>query len=447
MLTFDASYAQTHFWTSSRRARRTQNVSICFDVRGPLDASALERALNAIVARHESLRTVLTCTGGRVQQVVLPRADVRLQRRRLCNEEALDDSRCDAVLHTIVAEPFDAERGPLLRAALVERGPHDTVLVLVVCHLVFDRWSAIVFLEELGAAYDASVTGGAPTQRPLRVQYRTFAAEQHQWFQSVEYRVQLAYWESRLTPAPPELRLYRNGHDPLNAGTTASYTTFSFSREATAQMVEAARRHRVTPFILQLAAFMILLNHYAAEEDLCVLSPIACRRRLEWQPLIGFLMNTVLIRARVRKSDCAAEIIRRVRHAALGAYECQEVPFRHVIRLFEPDTLTGVSQIAFHNAPRSALALSGLDVVLHVLPETIARRHLTMSTFEDRSHGAYEWDGDVVYNADLFDAGQIATLVAGFKHVLGRIAETPDASAAAITDALSTLDQAATLTV
>ncbi len=424
------SFAQQRLWLVDRLqpGRAAYNMPSPVRVRGPLDLRALRRALTAVVARHEPLRTRFPLRGGEpVQQVDparparLPVADLGRLGRAAREAEAARLARDEA------RRPFDLAAGPLLRAAVVRLGDADSALLFTTHHIVSDGWSMGIFVRELSALYGAAVEGGEARLPPLPVQYADFAAWQRGWLAGETLERETAYWRGRLSGAPALLELPLDRPRPRVAGDAAAVRAFAAGADVTAGLRALARAEGATLFMTLLAAWQLLLGRYARRDDVVVGTPIAGRNRLETEGLIGFFVNTLVLRADLASDPAFRELLGRVRETTLGAYQHQDLPFEKLVEELGVERSlahTPLFQVMFalQNNPPGELRLGGAVV------EGIAGG--SGSAKFDLSLGLAEADdrilGGLTYRRELWDDGSMGRLLEHFGRVLAEVAARPE---------------------
>jgi amino acid adenylation domain-containing protein len=312
--------------------------SIC-RLRGALDLAALERSLNAIAQRHQTLRSRFLNADGEPILVIDPEPDLPLLVHDLSTlPEGEREQAGERLMRAEVKTPFKLSDGHLVRATILRFGPEDHVLILNIHHIVADEWSFKVLFNELGQLYHSFAEEKPVTLPELRVQYSDYARWQREWLESGDFHEQLDYWKTQLkgNPAPVELPADRVA--PANStAATGSVEIHHFGPALSQALAELARGERVTMFMLLLAAFKTLLFRYTHQEDLVVGSPMAGRNRVETEDLVGFFVNTLPLRTRVQGDMPFTELLTRVREVALGAYSHQDVPFDKIVEALQPD--------------------------------------------------------------------------------------------------------------
>ncbi|MFD8818323.1 amino acid adenylation domain-containing protein, partial [Streptomyces sp. NPDC059627] len=295
-----------------------------------LDVPSLEAALGAIVARHEVLRTRLVVgPDGVGRQVVDPPGPVPLP---VADVSELPDAVAGARL-LITADallPFDMAAGPLIRACLIRLGPAGHILAMTVHHIAFDEWSDRIFRRELAALYDAFRSAEPDPLPPLPVQYADFAVWQRSWLTGEVLDGQLAYWRDRLTGAPV-LELPTDRPHPPVLSTAGSVLPFTVGTATADALRQIARDNGVTLFMTLFTAFVVLLGRYSGQDDIVVGTPAAGRNRAETEDLIGFFVNSLVLRTDLSGDPSFTELLGRVRDTTLAAYDHQDLPFEQLV--------------------------------------------------------------------------------------------------------------------
>ncbi|MFB9688718.1 amino acid adenylation domain-containing protein [Amycolatopsis plumensis] len=389
------------------------NTSAGFRLRGPLSADALARALTALAARHESLRTTFPTVRGRGVQVVGPPPEIRP-----------DVRTADDVERELLAEvqrPFDLARGPLFRATVFELGPDDHLLVLVLHHIVTDGWSMGVLAGELGLLY----SDAAAELPPLPLRYTDFAAWQRDRLAGPELDDRIAYWERQLAGVPA-LELPTDRPRPAVRGTAGATHRFTVPPALTTRLAELGRRRGATLFMTLIAATQVLFARYTGQRDIALGTVTAGRSWDELAGLVGFFVNTVVIRSRLEGDPVFTDFLAGVRSTVLDAMAHDDVPFGRLVELLAPDRDAGRSplvnvMVVLQNAPSARPELAGLAVEELDLPRRSAPFDLTCE-FEPRDGGLR---ATVEYRTDLFDADTIRRLAENLLVLLESIAGDP----------------------
>ncbi len=395
---------------------------------GALDVEALGRALDAVVERHDALRTVFAARGGEPEQVVVEGMRVPLDFEDL---SALPPEEAEAAAERRVREeparPFDLARGPLLRATLLRLAPERHLLLLAMHHVVSDGWSRGVIVREVSEAYAAFAAGAEPRLPEPPVRYADYAAWQRERLRGELLERQLGYWTAKLAGAPPSLELPTDRPRPPVQSFAGGTHRFRVPAPVADALRVLAREEEATLFMVLLAAWKTLLARYAGETDLVVGTPVANRGRAETEGLVGFLANTLALRTDLGGDPAFREALRRVRGTALGAYEHEELPFGVLVAELHPErdlSRPPLCQVMFllDSAPPAPLDLPGVRLVPVEADTGISAFDLTLRLAE--RDGAV--DGALEYAAALWDAPTVARMAAAFRALLEDVAASPD---------------------
>ncbi|MFK3774286.1 amino acid adenylation domain-containing protein [Pseudomonas sp. NPDC089406] len=427
------SYAQQRQWFlwQLEPQAATYNIPLALGLRGALDRAALERALAQVVARHESLRTVFVETPEGVRQQVLAPFAVALPVQVLAGAPGSDgDAATEAFLLAQSGQGFDLARGPLLRAALLERGAHDHVLSLVLHHVVADAWSLQVLLEELARCYAANVQGGDAGLPALAVQYPDYALWQRQWMDNGERERQLAYWSTQLAGAEGVLQLPADRPRPALPSHVGASVDASPGPQLAARLKALASQQGVTLFVLLLAAYQALLQRLSGQQDIRVGVPNANRGRNETERLVGFFVNTQVMRAQVRGDQPFTALLAEVREAALQAQQHQDLPFEQLLETLHTErslSHSALFQVMFNHQREAgggaATASTGLQLRPLTQPVRSSKFDLTLNTLEHEQG----LDATLIYACELFDAASAERIAGQWRRLLQAICDDPQA--------------------
>ena len=321
------SFSQELIWMLDRASPglTAYNMPMARRLTGPLDAAALERALTAIVARHEVLRTRLPAREGEAEQVIDAPAPLALRMVDV-STHAAPEQEAQRIVRERGRAPFDLAAEHMFRCTLVRMAPDDHVLLIETHHIAFDGWSGAVLFEELSALYEAQTA-----LPPLRLQYADFAIWQREQLAGTRLAELMSYWRGQLGGAIEPLVLPTD--HPRNASVTfaGARARTLLSPETLRELKALARRHDATLYMTLLAAYMTVLHRYTGRESLLVGSGSAGRTQVETEPLIGYFANTLIVRGDFSGDPTFAELLDRVRDSALGAYDHQDVPLEKLV--------------------------------------------------------------------------------------------------------------------
>ncbi|AGZ27528.1 AA-adenyl-dom: amino acid adenylation domain protein [Burkholderia pseudomallei NCTC 13179] len=427
-----ASFAQTRLWLHARLLGESAAYHITERLRldGGLDANALRLSCDALIARHEALRTTFAEGAAGVLQTV--HAPMRCPWRFTDLADASAGSReqrAAAIAERDEAEPFDLAHGPLVRAHLIRLDAATHWFVLTTHHIVSDGWSADVMLAELSSFYRSYATGDAVSLAPLPVQYADYALWQRRWLDAGEGERQLAYWRATLDASRDALLLPGAATRPAQRGASGARHAFDISAELARRMRALAQARRATPFAVLLAALATLLARASGETGIRIGVPSANRERGETVGLIGFFVNTLTLAASTPATLAFDALVDATQRGLIDAQSHQDVPFDQVV-----DAL-GVARSASHHPLFQVMAAYGARRVLPSFAEVratelpsgmpYAKFDLALS-FDERDDGGL--DARFVYATDLFDADAIERFAARYVELLAHALDTPGAA-------------------
>jgi amino acid adenylation domain-containing protein len=419
------SFSQQRLWMLDRlhASNPAYNLYTASRLTGALDVAALEHALNEVMRRHEVLRTQFSVVDDVPVQVVLAQCDLILEKVATKQEELAEQIR-HRILH-----PFDLAQAPLLRFSLFQLAPGQHVLLLVIHHIAFDRWSEGILYRELGELYNAAVEGRqAELSEPL-IQYGDYAVWQREWLQGERLTRPLQWWKQQLHDAPAVLELAGDIPRPALQSWRGHSVRLELDAALVEQMKEFSRRRGGTLFMVALSAWQTVLARYSGENDIVVGAPIAGRTRAELEGLIGFFVNTLALRTRVEPEQSFSELFAQVKETTLGAYSHQEVPFEKLVEELQPErslAYTPVFQVmlVLQNTPEEAVRLAGLTTEAIELEGATAKFDLSLFLQEGQS-GVLA--AELVYNCELFDGPAMERLLGHYRRLLQSALQRPEA--------------------
>jgi len=319
---------------------------------------------------------------------------------------------------------FDLSHAPLMRVILLQLGEHDHILLVVMHHIVSDGWSIGVIVREFTQLYEAYVNGKESPLDELKIQYLDYAIWQHNWLKGKILEEQLVYWRKQLADVPVlELPAdYSRAHLQEQAGTV----DWKLPEKLSSDLNELSQREGVTLFMTLLAAFQLLLSRYSGQSDIAIGTPIAGRRSTETEALIGFFINTLVLRTHVDSDVSFIDLLARVRATTLEAYAHQDVPFDRLVEELHPKRDPGrtpffQTMFVFQNAPRGAIELPGLE--LSEIEIGIGATKFDLKITATKTKDIIR--GNVEYRADLFRESSMRTLLEHWERLLAEIVRYP----------------------
>ncbi|MFS0517035.1 amino acid adenylation domain-containing protein [Nostoc sp. UIC 10607] len=421
------SYAQTRLWFLDKLNPNSAfyNFPIALRLVGTLNRTALEQSLQEIIYRHEALRTNFVIVDGKPSQIIQTQINCTLS---VVDLKHLSTTEQEITSQQLAQQPFNLATEALVRATLIVLSETEHALLVCMHHIVSDGWSMGVFVQELAALYNAYSQGEPSPLTPLPIQYADFALWQRNWLQGDVLQSQLSYWQQQLANAPALLSLPTDRPRPSMQTFAGAYQQFALSKELTDKLMQLSQQQGVTLFMTLLAAFDTLLYRYTGTEDILVGSPIANRDRSEIEGLIGFFLNTLVMRTNLAGNPSFSELLGRVREMAMDAYSHQNLPFEMLVEALQPErdlSHTPLFQVMFvlQNAPISQqLELTGLTVSPLVVKSTTTKFDLTLGMENTATGLVGVWE----YNTDLFDASTIERMTGHFVTLLEGIIANPE---------------------
>jgi amino acid adenylation domain-containing protein len=404
------------------------NITRAARLTGPLNVAALEQSLTEVLRRHEILRTTLRAVNGQPFQSIalakpfilpitdlepVPEAERESEARRLATEEA--------------RRPFDLAKGPLFRSKLVRLGEDDHVLLLTMHHIVSDGWSMAILFRELSTLYEVYANGKPSPLAELPIQYVDYAVWQRNWLRGEVLETQLSYWKKQLENIST-LNLPTDRPRPAVQSFNGAREALVLSTDLTQALKATSRKEGATLFMTLLAVFQILLHRLTGQDDIPVGSPIAGRNRSEIESLIGFFINTLVLRTDLSGNSTFTELLARVRRGCLDAYAHQDVPFEKLLEELRPErdpSRTPLFQVFFNMLNVAERAkLQGLKIETISAGRVESKFDLTIYVRERDGSLHFNW----VYNSDLFHRDRIQEMSRQYEKLLSQIVEHPAVS-------------------
>ncbi|WP_232310865.1 non-ribosomal peptide synthetase [Herbaspirillum autotrophicum] len=387
-------------------------------LKGTLDRSALERALGALTARHELLRSVIRDEGVEPELHILPMTPFALtvETPAARSSHALAEQ---ALLAREAAMPFDLTAAPPLRVSLLQLEPHRHVLSLAMHHIVSDHWSMGVLIRELGMLYALETGASSISPAALAIQYSDYAVWQRAMFNEERLQPHLHYWRQQLAGVVTELALPLDRPRPAERGNTGAMHQLRLARGSVQKVQAFGLRLGATPFMVLLAVYAQVLSRWSGQDEVVIGCPVGNRDRNETHGLVGFFVDTMPLRISLHGDPDLAELIRRIRTICLEAFEHQQAPFERIVQAVRPERALNKAplfQTMFmqQSDVSAQLVLAGLQVA--AVPPAAGAPELDLNFF-------VHLDGDdylcvMEYDADLFDQASIAEFCNQYAYVL-----------------------------
>ncbi|WP_139113266.1 non-ribosomal peptide synthetase, partial [Pseudomonas sp. 52 E 6] len=412
------SYAQERQWFLWQLDpdSAAYHIPSALRLKGALDVSALQRSFDALVARHESLRTCVQVQPDGARQVIQPDGALPI------NVRGVDEADLQAQVEAEIARPFDLQQGPLLRVTLLRLAEDEHVLVLVQHHIVSDGWSMQVMVDELVQLYAAFSQGQAPQLPGMPIQYADYAVWQRTWMEAGEKARQLDYWRELLGGEQPVLELPLDHQRPAQQSHRGARLEVPLPTALAADLKALAQAQGVTLFMLLLASFQTLLHRYSGQQDIRVGVPVANRNRVETERLIGFFVNTQVLKADIDGHTTVAQLLAQVKQRALDAQAHQDLPFEQLVEALQPErslSLNPLFQVMFNHQAEGRPG-DAPQALAHLRIEGLAwdRRTAHFDLDLDVQESADGLWASLGYATDLFDAATIERMARHWQNLL-----------------------------
>ena len=430
---FPASSAQQRLWFLDQLTpgKATYNLPGALRVRGKLDLEVLKRTVEEIVRRHETLRTRFVAAGDEPQQVIEDRVNVQLPVLDLTGVAGEEEREAEAMglAQEEARTPFDLQQAPLFRGKLLRLGELNHVLLFTMHHIISDAWSIGILVEEVSVLYGA-FSAGRPSPLPdLPIQYADYSVWQRECLEGGLLEPQLIYWRQQLEGVGM-LQLPTDRPRPPAQSQNGATCEFVIAVDLTQKLKKLAEEQGATLFMVVLAAFQTLLYRCSGQDDIAVGTPVAGRRSSETEKLIGFFINTLVLRGDLSGAPTFIELLQRTKEVTLDAYAHQDVPFEKLVEVLSPERNLGSTplfqaMIVLQNAPQSDLQLGTAALQLfNTADNGTSKFDLSLFHAEEETG---RLTGSMEYNTDVFEAATIRRLVGHYSRLLNSIAAVPQA--------------------
>jgi len=419
------SFAQKRLWLLDLLipGNTAYNISGAARLKGDLDIGVLERSLNEVIRRHESLRTTFVSEEGQPRQLISSQLTLSLP---IHDVQALTQERREEIVQqqALVAakEPFDLAHGPLIRTQVLRLNEQEHVLLLTIHHVVADGWSLGILVQEVSALYAAFIKGQPSPLPTLSIQYADYAVWQQTLLQDEILEQHLAYWRQQLSGSLPQVDLPTDSQRSTVQNFLGAQQVRTLDKQVTAALKTLNQQENVTLFMLLLAAFQVLLHRLSGQDDIIVGTPVAGRTHTEIEDLIGCFINTLALRTDLSGNPSFRELLQRVRATVLGAQDHQDLPFERLLEELQPERSLNRSplfdvMLNFINTPPLTFQMPGLDITLLSIPEPESKFAMTLyvEPLEE------ELTLRLVYQRTLFSAERISSFLDQFLSLLEQI--------------------------
>ncbi|HCS44702.1 MAG TPA: non-ribosomal peptide synthetase, partial [Pseudomonas sp.] len=418
------SYAQQRQWILWQLDPQSSayNIPAALRLKGPLNRAALRQAFAQLQARHQTLRTTFEQDGQQARPVLHENLSLQLEERHS------DQSSTHSAVAEEIARPFDLRNGPLWRALLLQLSAEEHVLVLTVHHIAADGWSMQVMVDEFSALYQAGVEGKAANLSSLPVSYSDYARWQRDWLEAGEGTRQLTWWREQLAGSHAPLELPSELSRPVRRSERGASLGLNVDRELLSGLRQRAQEQQVTLFMLLLASFQTLLHRQSGQSSISVGVPSAGRSRIETEGLIGFFINTQVLRAEIDGQQSFSALLQQVKQVALGAQANQDLPFEQLVDALQPDRSLNHSplfQVLYNHQQQL-----GASVERTVADLQVERLHWHQHTTQfdlvlDTQEQGETLDASLTYATDVYDEASMNRLAEQWLNLLRAVVKDP----------------------
>jgi thioesterase domain-containing protein len=395
-------------------------------LKGPLNIIGLERALRAMIARHESLRARFISNEGEPEQIIASEDEFALTRQELPAAPFQDrDAMARRSIEEEVRRPFNLSRALPIRVKLLKLGQCEHVLITTMHHIISDDWSIKIFYRELAALYTAFVGSAAPDLPELPIQFADYALWQRDWLESGEFQEQLQFWREHLANHPLPVNLPTDRPRRNNSKPQRALKTRRLPPEFRSKIHQVAARNRVTPCMVLLAGFKALLHGYTGQREIVVGSAMACRTQVETENVIGVFANTLPLCTALSGEMTFEQLLSRVREGVVGAYSNQQLPFDKLVEQLNPKRVAGqtpfINVLFLFQNDREFPKFPDLQVTFLEMGMNAAKFDVTL-TVTDHEAGL---SISAEYNAQLFDAETMTAFLWNYENLLRAMVSDP----------------------
>jgi non-ribosomal peptide synthetase component F len=433
---FPLSYSQEQLWFMDKLqpGSPVYNIPLYVPFRGSFDLAALEHSLRTLIARHDMLRARFDAVNGEPRQIIEPEVPMELPIEDLSKLSSAQRSESlGRLLNREVQQPFDLSAGACVRYRLFRLQSTHHLLSATMHHIITDAWSLGVFVSELRALYHSYRSGQKTVPlAPLALEYSDYARWQRTTLRGLRLSNLLNYWTAKLKGAPHVLPLPTDHPRPADQTFNGTVMGFVFPPELSEGVIALSRERKLTPFMVLLACYYILLYRYTGQEDIVVGAPVANRAQPELEPIIGLFVNTVILRMNVQESDTFSEFLRRVQQTSLEAFEHQALPFDKLVDALHVERVPGyppLYQVVFNFQNASLIASDDPHAEAELMKEgdfpfahsNTAKVDLNLTVTQNES----VISGGIEYNTDLFEPATVQGMIAHYQAVVEAVVSDP----------------------
>ncbi|AIC93109.1 non-ribosomal peptide synthetase [Shouchella lehensis] len=418
------SYAQQRIWfiEQLKGVSALYNIPMVWKLKGKWAHKSLEKSLNKLIERHESLRTIFNKNkDGEPLQEIQPHEYQSISIEIV--PSFFNEEQKKLFIQKELEKPFEIDKGPLIRAKIFEK-EKEWILTCTMHHIISDGWSINILFDEWMKLYDEEEGNGAANLKPLPIQYVDFAQWQKKWLEDEVLNKQLAYWREELKGDLPKLNLKTDSTRSLIQTHHGAKHSITLPGKLSENILKLSKKEQITPFIIFMAAYQSFLSRYTGQEDILVGSPIANRNHREIEGLIGYFSNTLVYRANMNKDMSFKELLLQTRKKAINAYENQDVPFDKIVEEMSPDrdlSSSPIFQTMLVLEERNSDQLRKNKVELLDNRTSLAKYDLTLMIFQNLKDFTLTFE----YKSELFNEKTIESMNQSFVRFLGCLLNNP----------------------
>jgi amino acid adenylation domain-containing protein len=425
------SFSQKRLWVLDRllQGSAVYNLPTAMQIKGTFDLPIFERSINELIRRHETLRTIFKMENEEPVQVILPELHLKIKVIDLSHlPESEKENETNRYTAEDASQPFDLERGPLLRIILLVRAVDTHVFIYTMHHIITDAWSNELFGRDLVTIYQAFLAGKPSPLPELAIQYADFALWQRKRLQGEELQKQLSFWKNILGGDIPTLELPVDYQRPPISTYKGKKIIFQLPESLILRLVQLTRQQGCSMFMIMLAAFSVLLYRYSGQEDILMGVPVANRTKPELEEIIGFFANTLVIRTDLTGEPTFSQLLQRVRVMTSRAYDNQDLPFEQLVEELQPERYMSHNPLfqvmmVLENVPKQSAGLDNRKMQVDNIPafSGTAKFDLWLAfTQTDKIMNCH-----IEYSTDLFADETIVQMFNHFKNLLEAVAAKP----------------------
>ncbi len=421
------SFSQKRLWFLDQLEplKDTYNISAAIKLIGKLNYNALEKSLNTIVSRHEVLRTTFYSEDGKPYVKIHQHKNVELNIIDLSKSNDVEKESKKIVEQTS-RTIFNLENGPLYKVLLIKLNNLEHVFVVVMHHIISDGWSIGIMVNELSEHYRSYLSDEEIKIYKLEIQYSDYASWMNNWLKDDVLDRKIKYWKEKLEGIPEVLELPLDHMRPPIQTFNGASINFSVEKNIVEKLSAVNKKEGLTNFMSLLTVFQILLSKYSRQDDIVIGSPIANRTHSKVENLIGFFVNTLIIRSQLNINNTIIDTLKQTRAITLEAFNNSDVPFEYIVDAVQPERSMSHSplfQVAFvyQNNTDDFLKLKGLEIENYQFENTTAKYDITLYVKENKDKLLFTFE----YNTDLFKKETINRLSNHFVKILEQVVSTP----------------------